>query len=210
MTTALARACLLPLALLLVGCPPPPAPACAEMDAGLELQIGSGDPSNPTSFTPLREGDTVALTPGNQGGQHIWVQLRAQHLCTVAPFARVRVVRVSDGMRVGLSIFDGNRWEEVPGEPGLRRSATLAAAIDEAYFCSLLDHGEVRLEVEVRDSMGATVSRSLPLRIHGWSPDSSSVDRASREACCANVLDTRCHPAGPPPDAELTDAAAEQ
>ena len=49
-------------------CDPPSAP--------LQLIVGTGGSDDPSTFTVLRDGVSVALTQGFQGGQHVWIQVR--------------------------------------------------------------------------------------------------------------------------------------
>lgn len=59
---------LLLLAVLLTGCPTPPAPRIGPDGATTFLEIGTGE----TGFTALADGDALELVYGPQGGYHVW------------------------------------------------------------------------------------------------------------------------------------------
>ena len=83
---------------------------CSDLpDAASALALGGGN----SSFMALSDGDAVTLVPGNQGGQHVWIQVHSQSLCPTHPRVRVRIVRSSDGVQIGFSQFAGNTWTEV-------------------------------------------------------------------------------------------------
>ncbi len=56
------------LAVLLTGCPTPPAPRIGPDGATMFVEVGTGE----TSFAPLADGDALELVYGPQGGYHVW------------------------------------------------------------------------------------------------------------------------------------------
>lgn len=173
-------------------------PSCADYRGSIAAVIGVGDPSNPTLFTRLADGDTVQLTTGNQGGQHVWIQLRATGLCPLSPTARVRAVREADGARVGQATSNTLAWTPVPGQAGNFSSETLAVQIDDRYFCSLLDGGRLRFDWSIDDTRGTPAQGSVRAVLRGWSADSAEDLRMGREQCCMNTQNSACWPDGPP------------
>ncbi len=174
---------------------------CGEVTGPIVARAGTGDPSNPTQYRALADGDAVQLTTGSQGGQHVWVQLRATGLCPAAASARVRAVRASDGERVGQAISTPQRWNAVPGAPGTFASETLAVQVDDRYFCTLLQGGALRLEYTIEDGRGAPVTGTVPVVVRGWSEDSLLEQREGRDQCCRDFANTSCWPDGAPRDA---------
>lgn len=194
----------------LAACSPPIDPdagadagPCLVGDAGVQLQMGYGNPNNPSDYRVLAEGATVALTPGPQGGQHVWIQLHGRELCPEHPQIRLTVVRASDDLVIGVNQFQGNRWEELPGQPGTFTTSPMAASIEDNRYCPLLNGGRVRVRARVDDRMGHVTESTVNVTINGWSPDSSQAERDQREGCCADFTNTTCWPMGPPPDAGL-------
>lgn len=184
-------------ALGVMGCPN----ECAGLAAPIVARAGTGDPSNPTTYQLLSDNDTVRFTTGNQGGQHVWVQLRASGVCPMATSARVRAVRADDGARIGQAISTPQRWRAVPGEAGTFASETLAVQVDDRYFCTLLDGGRLRLEYTIDDGRGTPATGSVAVTVRGWSDDSLLEQREGREQCCRDYANTSCWPDGPPRDA---------
>ncbi len=185
-------------AMAFVSCTGVPDPCANLPDAAAAIELGSVNPSNPQAYSALADGDAVYMVPGNQGGQHIWIQVHARSVCPTHPRVRVRVIRASDGVLVGFSQFAGNTWTEVPGAPGTYTSTPFAAAIDADRYCTVIRGGTVRVEVQVDDTRGRVANAAVGLVIQGWAADSLPADRAARDACCADVTNTLCWPSGPP------------
>ncbi|MFP2906151.1 hypothetical protein ACLESD_14020 [Pyxidicoccus sp. 3LFB2] len=59
------------------------------------FEVGTG-----RLFTPLEEGDTVELVSGVQGGQHVFVSMRAWELGNIRARVEMSMERASDGERV--------------------------------------------------------------------------------------------------------------
>ncbi len=79
----------LALGLGLAGCPADPE------GPELPFEVGTG-----RMFTPLEEGDTVELIQGGQGGQHVFVSMRAWDLTNIRARVEMSMERTSDGERV--------------------------------------------------------------------------------------------------------------
>lgn len=182
---------------------------CSAITGDIVSRPGTGDPANPTTYRALEPGASVQLTTGNQGGQHLWVQLRASNVCPTATSARVRAFRASDGERVGQAISTPQRWTAVPGEPGAYASETLAVQVDDRFFCSLLQGGRVRIEYSIDDGRGTPGTGSTEVVVQGWSADSLVEQRDGRDQCCRDFTNTTCWPDGPPADAGAGDASAD-
>jgi hypothetical protein len=125
----------------------------------LELGEGIADEARPgvLVFRPLADGDEVAIIPGFQGGQHIWVILRATDIetCYVTP----RYELIDPGGNL-LDATWGGEFYPVSGEPGVfeffaypafvshpqrvhRREVALRAAVSDG--CGNLIADEVRV-----------------------------------------------------------------
>lgn len=195
------------LALALVaGCSSPQPIDCAAMDGAVGLVLQSPSPDDP-AFRDLIDGAAVALTAGPQGGQHVWVQLHARGLCSTAPRVQLRLVRTSDQVPVGTSQLAAARWVERPGHPGTYTSGALLALVEDDQYCSIVRHGEVRLEVRVDEGRGRVAEAAVTLSVRGWSADSRVALRDARILCCADDTNRRCWPNGPPDGGAATDAA---
>lgn len=103
--------------LLLLACDPlTPCERAALVSPSLEIGVGE------EVFSPLSEGDTLPLEYGSQGGQHVWIALRAHGL---DPGNDAVVGRDRDPPQVLVSLLDGdgeNRgegtisWEAFDGD----------------------------------------------------------------------------------------------
>lgn len=96
------------LGLGLTGCPDAPEGPLRP------FEVGTG-----SMFTALQEGDTVELHSGFQGGQHVFVSLRAWELTTLKSRVELSLERTSDGDRVSSSYEVDLRFSPSlqPGEP---------------------------------------------------------------------------------------------
>jgi hypothetical protein len=83
---------MLALGLALAGCPEG---GPTEPDPSLRLELGTGQ-----QFTPLADGETLLLQRGCQGGQHIFVSLRAWGLPPDPVMLDLSLTRPEDGQRV--------------------------------------------------------------------------------------------------------------
>ncbi|MEZ4391839.1 MAG: hypothetical protein R3A48_12140 [Polyangiales bacterium] len=198
------------LALILLGCGPstpstgdaggdiaPPDAACSPSGATIELGGGTG----PTlaGYRPLSNGDTVYLTPGPQGGQHIWIGLRATGIDPSQPLVTLRAYR-DDGALIG-QIRVRLRFSPLQEDPSRYGLPALTLIIDDDRYCSVLA-ASVRVTAEVNDGSGRCLNVERTLRVDGIDPAALEIDQRARLACCEQFL-RRCYPAGPPADASV-------
>lgn len=185
------------LTLTILACAPEPQDVdCQGIDGGVSLEIRGTGPEGGL-FRPLTDGDVLPLVAGAQGGQHVWVQLRARNLCPNGPSVRIRALLEGDQL-VGEAV-SGRRWRGIIGDPGLYSSWDYLVVVDDGLYCALAGGGVVRLHVRVDDRTGRVVERSVLVTVRGWASGTDPVLRAAREACCANPSNRRCYPNGPPP-----------
>lgn len=194
------------LGLALAGCSQPPAnaDAAADTDAtdcqanGATLTIGTGSDGQLASFRPLEDGNDVYLVPGPQGGQHIWIGLRARGVNPMQPRVELKAYRASDnqligGLRVRLRMIDA-------GEPGLWGLPGQTLILDDDQYCSVLP-GDIRITLDFTDGAGHCFHIERRVRLAGVEPTALEIDRAARLRCCTQYL-RRCYPDGAPPGAD--------
>lgn len=207
------------LLLILVGlaaCGPSPTPVDAGLDhgpvldaacseGGASVVVGGGNGPSVTGFRPLSNGDTVYLTPGPQGGQHIWIGLRGRGFDGTQPLIHLRAYRVPDGELIG-QLRIRLRLSPSPEDPSALALAAQTLIIDDDRYCTVLD-GQVRVTLDLSDGAGRCLHDERTLRIGGIDPTALEIDRTARLNCCTQFL-RRCYPMGPPPDAAV-DAAVD-
>lgn len=128
----------------------------------LRLEVGTG-----RRFTPLAEGATLRLQRGCQGGQHVFVSLRAWGLPPAPAMVELALTRTGDDLRVSLPYrvrlpFTEGEGVEAPVE--LDGLLLVVPEADEAVGSG------VRLSASVESGAGARASdaRSGTLQ---WGPD---------------------------------------
>ncbi len=195
-------ATLLALTLTLYGCPTPaPPPADVPGDRadsgacetnGAELTVGTGRDSTLATFRPLSDGDDVYLVPGPQGGQHVWIGLRARGVDPTQPRVELHAYRASDGHEVGgLRV----RLRMIPtDEPGVVGLPGQTLIFDDDEYCSVLP-GDVRVTVDFNDAAGHCFRLEKRVHVTGVDPLALEIDREARLRCCAQRL-PRCYPDG--------------
>ena len=140
----------------------------------------------------------MTLGTGPQGGQHVWIQVRARGIEPTQPQLRIRVYRSADGALIGASNFSGRDWAPVHGAEDTYASEALTAAVDNRAYCALL-RGETAVVVaSVDDRAGHCGTQQVTVRVDGWSDSVSAQDRAAWDGCCADPSSERCYPDGPP------------
>jgi hypothetical protein len=108
-------------ALLAAGCPPGDPPADdAGTAGGAEVAVGTGGIG---LYVPLVDGDTALMARGCQGGQHVWIGVRARGLDTEPALVSLSGIRVRDGAMISIpvtvrlrfvqNVEDG--WDEITG-----------------------------------------------------------------------------------------------
>lgn len=162
---------------------------------GAHVEIGTGTNSSFANYRRLRDGDPVYVTPGPQGGQHLWIQLRARGMDPSRPRVSVRALRASDGrvlgelrLRVDLAA--------APEDPALVGLPSYALVLDDASFCSvLLPPGDVRLVLDVEDLAARCVHREVVVRVADLDPLTPPATREAWLRCCT-AREPRCAPRG--------------
>lgn len=162
---------------------------------GAEVELGTGTNSSFANYRPLSDGDPVYVTPGPQGGQHLWIQLRARGIDPSRPRVSVRALRASDGWALGeLRLrVDLTAAPEDPSRVGL---PSYALVLDDATFCSvLLPPGDVRLVLDVEDAAARCVRREVIVRVADLDPLTTPATREAWLRCCT-AREPRCAPRG--------------
>lgn len=190
-------------AALVAGCPNDPAPptdACSE--GGGSLRVGTATSGSVSAFRELANGDGVYIVPGPQGGQHIWVGLRARGVNPTQARVALRAYRASDGVQIG-SLIVRLRLVVAPEDPSAWALPSLTLILDDDQYCSILP-GDVRVAVDFDDQHGRCFHVERLVRVTDVDPSALAIDREARFRCCRERL-RRCFPdAGPAPfDAPL-------
>ena len=204
------RATCLWMVLLGVGCdesPPPPADggmdgsgidggdASACRANGATVSLGTGTDSTLTSYRALSDGDGVYVVPGPQGGQHIWIGLRATGIDPSQPLIILRAIEPASGTVIGV-IRVRLRMTAAPEDPTRSAPNNQTLVLDDDKYCAVL-HGDVRVELELNDGAGHCVQAARTVRVQGIDPMARDLDREARMACCTLYL-PRCYPGGIP------------
>ncbi|RKG88399.1 hypothetical protein D7V97_42775 [Corallococcus sp. CA053C] len=118
-------------------------------------------------FTALQDGDTVELNSGFQGGQHVFVSLRAWELTTLSSRVELSLERTSDGNRVSVPYEVDLRFSPSPqpGEP-----AMLEGLLLQVTDASKAVGQEVRLNASFESNTGEHGSDSRTVIIQ-WASD---------------------------------------
>lgn len=189
------------LALALTGCVAPLAPperpdAAPPLVCDAEAVLGSTG-QEVYAFRPLHDGDAVFLTPGAQGGQHVWVALRSRGLDPSGVSVLLTARRPADDaivatlrLRTALRVADdAPGWFRVPPQP---------LVIPDESFCDLLHH-EIVLRAEVTGDRGRCAVVATTLTLADLDPRADANARSARLACCHDP-NSRCHPPLPTAD----------
>lgn len=169
------------------------------------LVMGGGTGPTTAGFRAFNNDDTVYLTPGPQGGQHIWIGLRGSGFDPTQPLVTLKAWR-EDGALIG-QIRVRLRFSPIPDQPDTWGLPAQTLIIDDDRYCSVL-RGRVRVTAEISDGAGRCLQEERTLRVDGIDPLALEIDRVARLNCCAQYL-RRCYPAGPPDGAVLPDAATD-
>ncbi|MFO0626406.1 MAG: hypothetical protein U0325_12405 [Polyangiales bacterium] len=167
--------------------------ACRAQGASAEL--GTGTNSSFANYRRLADGDPVYITPGAQGAQHVWIQVRARGMDPSRPRVSVRALRASDGrvlgelrLRVDLAA--------APEDPSLVGLPSYALILDDATFCSvLIPPGDVRLVLDVEDVAARCVHHEVVVRVADLDPLTPPATRDAWRRCCT-AREPRCAPRG--------------
>ena len=133
-------------------------PALCTDDIPGELILGVGTVDEDTgvvSFLPVDDGDEVDIVPGWQGGQHIWVVLRATGVETCFVTPRYEIL---DGESPPPLDRDyGGEFYELRDDPGMFEFLAYAAFVADP---ERIHREEVTLRAEVSDGCGHLISAS--------------------------------------------------
>lgn len=184
---------------LLACSPTPPTPTDASSDVpapclpnGATLTLGTGTAPDIATFRALADGDPVYLTPGPQGGQHIWTGLRGMGFNPAQPRIQLVARNNSDGTILGQFIVSFGLAPT--GAPDEYAMLPQPLALDNDQYCAVLP-GDVRISVKLDDRRGHCIERSVIAHVAGIDPMADPRDRESRTTCCAQRL-LRCFPDG--------------
>lgn len=131
-------ALLLPLSVLLLGCPGP-----VETTGELKVEVGTGAPQ---SWHPTDGG--FDLIRGGQGGQHVWVGLRLSGTKEESVRIDVRAYRIADNAEVSFPLSYLATTESDPDRPGELRITGLTCQLRDPQ----VDLGKpLRIEGKVAD-----------------------------------------------------------
>lgn len=169
------------------------------------LVMGAGTGPTTAGFRAFSNGDTVYLTPGPQGGQHIWIGLRGNGFDPAQPLVTLKAWG-EDGTLIG-QIRVRLRFSPIPDQPDTWGLPAQTLIIDDDRYCSLIQR-RARVTAEINDGAGRCLLEERTLRVDGIDPLALEIDRVARLNCCTQYL-RRCYPAGPPDGAVLTDAATD-
>jgi hypothetical protein len=132
---------LLAMSLGLTGCPGPEPEA-----PPVRFEVGTG-----RRFTAIEDGATLELVRGSQGGQHVFVSLRAWNLTDTTARVEMSLERTSDGRKVSSDYAVNLRFTQGPGadEPALLEGLLLVVPDP-----TLAVGHEVRLKASFLSSYG--------------------------------------------------------
>jgi hypothetical protein len=164
------------------------------------VRLGSGNAPSTAGYVPLEDGDAVYLTPGPQGGQHVWIGLRGEGFDPTQPLVQLRAWRVSDGVLIG-QIRIRLRFSPAPDAPQSLALAAQTLVVDDDQYCSVIGQS-LRVTLDLNDGAGHCLHAERTVRVAGLDPNALEIDRTARMACCTQYL-RRCYPAGPPADAAV-------
>lgn len=160
---------------------------------GARVELGTGTNSSFANYRRLTDGDPVYVTPGPQGGQHLWIQLRARGVDPTRPQIDVRAFRARDGLLLGrLRIRVA--LTAAPEDPALVALPSYALVLDDATFCSvLLPPGDVRLTLDFDDGASRCVHQEVVVRVADLDPLTLPATREAWLRCCT-APEPRCAP----------------
>ena len=137
-----------------------------------ELIVGNGRDGTFENFQLFAPGDTVYVTPGSQGLQHIYVAVRGRGFDPTNPLVGLRFVRASDCVSVGYLRF------RLPFQPDLSDPTLLelqtvrVILLDDAdplQYCSILGQ-DVILLADLDDARGHRAHQEVRLHVGGIDP----------------------------------------
>lgn len=181
-------------AALLAGCAAPDARATPDACMAT-AQLGTGTGGSLGGFRAVDDG--VYLVPGPQGGQHVWVALRARGLDVTATTTELRAFHPDDGATLA-TLRLRRALSPLLDAPGWYGLATQPLVLPDDVYCAAL-HQPLGLSATVTDTHGCSARVTVRTRLIDVDPSAAASDRASRLACCSDPT-SRCHPT------DITDA----
>ena len=181
---------------VLGGCGADPTPD-AGMDAGscsaspAHVTLGTGADGMFTSFRALSDGDTVYLTPGPQGGQHVWTGLRGRGFDPGLPRIELRAYRVADNALIGR-LRIRLPMSLAPEDTTLVALGQQTLQIDDTAYCSVLG-ADLRIELDFDDETGHCATARRTVHLADLAPGTPDAIRAAWLRCCSQHL-PRCFP----------------
>jgi hypothetical protein len=114
------------------------------------LEVGSG-----LEFTPIESSSVLSLARGGQGGQHVFVSLRAWDMSVYRNTVELSLERVSDGRRVSFDYEVRLRFDPpmAAGEPALLEGLLLQVRDPSEVIGQ-----EVRLKASIESDEGHRAS----------------------------------------------------
>ncbi len=160
---------------------------------GATVILGNGADGTLQHFTPLSAGPptNVYLIAGPQGGQHIWIGLRATGINPLQPRVQLLAFRVTDNVMIGLTRvrLPMVPAPENPSEFGLPSQQLF---IDDDQYCSVMP-GDVRVVMDFDDMAGHCLHEEALVHVTGFDPGGNPTDTAARVTCCT-AHEPRCFP----------------
>ena len=160
---------------------------------GATLAVGTGTDSTIRSYRPVSDGDVVYLTPGPQGGQHVWIGLRATGIDPAQPRIEMRAYRASDNTIMG-ELRIRLRFVPTDDDPNVYALPAQTLFVENEFYCSVLP-GDIRVTIDFNDYAGHCFHVERRLRLAGVDPLTPDSVREATVRCCTERL-RRCFPDG--------------
>lgn len=148
----------------------------ADQSACMALELGTGTVGSFDNYRALHDGDSVVVTPGLQGLQHIGVALRGSGFNATLPLWDAVVVRADDCVEVGRQRY---AFPFVPDPVDPTRLALRAVQLvitdgdspmaDRLEYCTILGR-DVVIVVEFDDRNGRRAHREVRVHVDGIDP----------------------------------------
>ena len=110
------------------------------------------------SFVPLEDGDEVEIEPGWQGGQHIWMLLRAREVANDCYLQPTYHVFDDSGDEALITRYYGGQFYPLPDDPEQSEFLAFAFFVAEPEE---IHRRPVTLYAEISDGCGNLISDSV-------------------------------------------------
>lgn len=157
-----------------------------QADNGMSLTVGTGRDGTTEGFSPLLDGDTLWVIPGEQGLQHLLIGFRGRGFDGRLPLVEIRARRADDCTEVGYTRFR-LPFEADPTDRtqlainGIR--VLLNDDADRTEYCTILGRS-VDLVIEASTPEGMWAHREVRVRVGGIDPATRPDLRAAWLAAC--------------------------